>query len=271
MPHLFRPQFLLLFLVSLTMGCANPYQKFYTDQLGGKRLADFPNVEPHVGEPALYTTDNMERDVRAMMENGFATVGYSYFNSGPVDTGGAVAQGKSVGASVVIVQSRYTHTVTGSIPYTVQNPNETVTTFSQGSINGRGGYANYSGTSLTTVPGGSTTYQMPYSVQRSDYVATYWVKRKPLILGIIVSDLPDGVRQKLQTNRGVLVLIIVTGSPAFKADVLKGDVITGIGNDSVDDKRSFLENAMKYVGKQTTLKIIREGRKMEITVTLNAR
>ncbi len=203
-----------------------------------------------------------------MVENGFAAIGYSSFNSGPVDASAALKQGKAVGAAIVIVQSRYTHTVTGSIPYTVQNPDQIVTTYSQGNIYGTGGYANFRGTSLSTVPGGSTTYQVPYSVDRSDYVATYWVKRKPPVLGVIGSDLPDAIRQKLQTNRGVLVIAVLKGSPAYNADVLKGDVLVGIDNDSTPDARSFLDIVAKYAGKSVTLKILRDGRKMDISLTL---
>lgn len=266
-----RTTYLLCFVVALATGCANPYEKFYHDQLGGKRLSELPNIEPHTGAPVLYTTDDMARDTQAMVENGFATVGYSSFNSGPVDASGALAQGKAVGAAMVIVQSRYTHTVTGSIPYTVQNPDQTVTTYTQGNIYGSGGSANFNGTSTSTVPGGTTTYQIPYNVNRSDYLATYWVKRKTPALGVIVVNLPDSIRQKLQTNRGVLAVAIMRGSPAFKADVLKGDVIVGIGTDSIDDVPSFAQCVPKHMGKQATLKIIRDGRKMNIDVTLNSR
>ena len=123
---------------------------------------------------------------------------------------------------------------------------------------------------ILMVPGGSTTYQVPYSVNRSDYLATYWIKRKPPILGILVTDLPDAVRQKLQTNRGVLVLTVMKGSPAFFADVLKGDVLISIDNDDTPDARSFQTTLAKAARKSVTLKIVRDMREMNIKVTLKA-
>ena len=261
--------YLSLPLVTIVAGCANPYQKFYHDQLFGRHVNEVPSLEVTTASPSLYSTENMPRDNQAMVENGFALIGYSTFNSGPVDSNKAMDHAKNVGAVVVIVQSRYTHTVTGSVPYTVQNPDQTVTTMTQGNIYGSGGYSNFSGTSISTVPGGSTTYQMPYSIDRSDFVATYWVKRKPPALGIIVADLPDTLRQKLQRNRGVVVLAVLKGSPAFTADILKGDVVVGIDGDTTNDSRSFLEVITKYLGKPVTIKIIRDGKPMEISLTLN--
>ena len=260
---------LLLPLIAIFVGCANPYEKFYHDQLFGRHINEVPSLEITSVSPSLYATENMPRDLQAMVENGFALIGYSTFNSGPVDSNKAMEHAKNLGAAVVIVQSRYTHTVTGSVPWTVQNPDQTVTTMTQGNLYGSGGYSTFSGTSTSTAPGGSTTYQMPYSVDRSDYVATYWVKRKPPALGIIVADLPDTLRQKLQRNRGVVVLAVLKGSPAFAADILKGDVVVGIDGDATNDPRSFLEVAIKYRGKRVTIKIIRDGKPMNIDLTLN--
>ncbi len=46
-----------------------------------------------------------------MMEDGYFMVGYSSFNGGNVDINGSLTQAKRVHASVVIVYSKYTNTV----------------------------------------------------------------------------------------------------------------------------------------------------------------
>jgi len=93
-----------------------------------------------------------------------------------------------------------------------------------GSAYGYGGYASYSGTAYTTTYGSKTTY-IPYTVHRSDYLATYWIKMKPPIFGTHIKDLTPEIRQQIGSNKGMLVYAVIKGSPAFEADILKGDVL----------------------------------------------
>jgi hypothetical protein len=122
---LWTTSFLLLILFG---GCVKPYSEFYTDQLGGRSISEFPSLVANEGDPQLYSTSDHERDGRALRENGYVLIGYSTFNAGAVDSEEAIRQAKKVGAAVVLIQSQYTNTVTGTIPYTVQNPSQTVTT-----------------------------------------------------------------------------------------------------------------------------------------------
>jgi serine protease Do len=253
----------------LLAGCANPYAQFYTDQLGGRSIEEFPIIDPHKGEPQLYSTNDHERDGRALLENGFVLIGYSSFNAGPVDSKNAVGHAKKVGATIVLVQSQYTNTVTGAIPYTVQNPSQTATTYHSGSVYGSGGYGSYSGTSTTTVPGGYTTHQIPYSVNRYDYAATFWAKSKPLSLGVHTNDLTDEMRRAIGSNRGVVVNVVVKGSPAFNADIMRGDIITMINDEMITDAQSFGAIVSRYAGQDVVLHTYREGRKREVVLRLN--
>jgi hypothetical protein len=254
---------------TLLVGCAGPYGQFYHEQLGGQPVTSFRHFEIAQGDPTVIETDNMDRDAHSMLENGFVMIGYSSFNAGPVPVDGAKAQARKVGAAAVLVQSRYTNTVSGSMPMVVQNPDQTVTTYLQGNVYGRGGYASYSGTSTSTVPGGYTTYQIPYSVQRFDYLATYWVHTKPPILGVMGVDLPDDIRRQLQTNHGVLITAVRKNSPAFEADLLKGDVIRTIDGEAVSDQKGFLALLEKDAGKRVVLGIVRGSQPKDVSLTLN--
>jgi hypothetical protein len=256
-------------LLILLSGCANPYGQFYTDQLGGRSIHDFPMLVASEGNPQLYSTSDHERDGRALLENGYVLIGFSTFNAGPVDSKQAMRQGKKVGAALVMVQSQYTNTVTGTIPYTVQNPSQTVTTYHSGSIYGSGGYGGYSGTSTTTVPGGYTTQQIPYSVNRFDYAATFWAKSKPLVLGVHVNDLNDDLRKEIGSNRGVVVDVVVKGSPAFNADIIRGDIVTRINEEVVSDVQSFGTTVGRYAGQEVILRTYRDGQEREVKLLLN--
>jgi hypothetical protein len=103
-------------LLILLDGCANPYTQFYTDQLGGRSIHEFPMIAVSEADPQLYATSDHERDGRALLENGYVLIGYSTFNAGAVDSEQAVRQARKVGAALVLIQSQYTNTVTGSIP-----------------------------------------------------------------------------------------------------------------------------------------------------------
>jgi hypothetical protein len=116
-------------VIVLTLsGCVNPYTQFYTDRLGGRAVTSIPWIVPSSEEPKVYTTVDHDRDTRAMLENGYLLIGFSSFNAGNASQAQAIEHARNVGAAVVLLQSKYTNTVSGSIPWTVQNPSQTVTT-----------------------------------------------------------------------------------------------------------------------------------------------
>lgn len=201
-------------------GCANPYSTYYKDHTGGMNIAESSNVIMPTGEPRLIQGSNVEADGLRMLEMGSLLLGESSFNAGPTNQNLAIGHAKKVHADTVIVYSRYTNTVSGSMPLTLPN---TQTSYHSGSIYGSGGgYANYSGSSTTY--GTSTTY-MPYHVNRSDYYATFWIRAKRMSLGVHFNDLTDELRRKVDSNKGVYIVVVVKDSPAYDAVLLKGDII----------------------------------------------
>ena len=256
-------------LLLLFTGCANPYSRFYTDQLGGQSIHEVRALITHEGEPRLYATSDHGRDSRALQENNYYRIGYSNFNASAIDSKKALRQAKKVGAAIVLIQSRYTNTVTGSIPYTVSNPSQTVTSHHSGTVYASGGYGGYSGTSTTIVPGGYTTHQIPYSVNRYDYLATFWVKGTRPRLGVQPEDLSDDLRRKIGSNSGIVVSCVVKGSPAFKADIMRGDIITRINDEIVSDAQSLERSLDRFAGQEVVLLTLRDGRERRVELRLN--
>jgi len=105
-------------------------------------------------------------------------------------------------------------------------------------------------------------------VHRSDYGAIYFIKQRSA-LGIIMRDLTDAERQELQTNKGAAVRLIVDGTPAFDADILVGDVITGIDGVAVSSAQTFRELLRERRGRLVSLSILRRGQHIEKAVQLN--
>jgi len=271
--------FIIVGITFLIHGCVAPFSKFYNDQTGGVDITAIPTVVLSGGEPKLFRGNKEEDDSLKMLEDGYAMIGYSSFNAGNVDENGAISQAKKVHASVVIIYSKYTNTVSGTMPLTLPDT-QTSTTYGSGNVYGSGniygaggsayysGNANYSGSSTTTIYGSKTTY-IPYSVRRNDYLATYWVKLKPPTFGTHIKDLTTELRQEIGSNKGMLITAVIKDSPAFYADIFRGDVLRKIGNIEIYSSENFQEALKKYQGKSINVLIYRNGKEISKEVRLN--
>jgi S1-C subfamily serine protease len=180
-----------------------------------------------------------------------------------------VEYGHKLGAAAVVVYSRYTNTVVGAIPLVLPNPPVTSTTTMQGSIIGSGGSATYTGTATTTTPGGYTAHPIPYHVDRYDQAAGYFVKAGKFLLGGWSRDLNPEERARLERNRGVIVLALRKDSPAFRGDLLRGDVVIEFAGEPVESENQFEALVPRHAGESVMIKIIRGGSVRELQVKLN--
>ena len=264
--------FLILVVALLIPGCAAPFSKFYQGRTGGVDITTSPNVVLSKEEPKLFMGNNQEEDSIKMREDGYKLVGYSSFNGGPnVDVNDAIPQAQKVHAVVVIVYSQYTNTVSGTRRLSMPNTQTSSTSFS-GRTYGSGGNTNFSGNAQTTTRGTTTTY-IPYNVRRFDYLATYWIKLKKsaIIFGVSVQDLTTELRQELGSNKGLLIIAVIKGSPAFQADILRGDVLRRIGGIDLYGFETLQETVKKYQGQTVSVEIYRDGKKIEKKIKLNTR
>ncbi len=254
----------LLPLLFIFSSCANPYSNFYTDLTGGVDILENPNIIVPTDKPNLIQGSNIENDGIRMLENGYLLIGESSFNAGNAHQNMAIEHAKKVHADTVIVYSQYTNTLSGSMPLTVPN---TQTSYHSGNIYGSGGgFANYSGSSTTY--GTSTTY-MPYHIRRYGYYATFWIKAKPLSLGIRFDNLTDELRRKVESNKGVCIFVVVKDSPAFNADLLNGDIIRKCNNIEVVNASHFIDLLAENKGQQIELEIFRNGKTIVKQIQLN--
>lgn len=138
-----------LLIAFLLQGCATPFAQFYYDRTGGVDLTKAPSIVLPTGKPQVYRGNDPEQDALKMFEDNYNLVGYSSFNAGNVNETGAIAQAKKVHAAVVILYSKYTGTISGSIPLTLPDT-RTSSTSLYGNVYSSGGYASYSGTAYTT-------------------------------------------------------------------------------------------------------------------------
>jgi hypothetical protein len=199
---------------------------------------------------------------------GFAFIGHSSFNSGREERiDSAIDLAKELHADlVVIVDPRYTGSQTTAVPITTPT---TTTSFSTGSATAYGpnGVVNAFGSGTTTTIG-SVTNMVPVTIHRMDYSAAFFVKMK-VRFGAFFRDLNDEERQKLQTNKGAAIRLVVDNSPAFKADFLVGDIITSINGNKVESSRALLSSLESQTNQAVKFEIIRNNSTLEKSIRLS--
>lgn len=256
-------------LVSWMLGGCASYKRFYQDETGGiditkdHRFADAPT------DPIVTQGANPQSDSDRMVEDGYVQIGYIAFNgrADSADEDDAFTQAKRVHAHRVLVYFKYRGTVSGTMPLTLPST-QTSTTSVYGNAYGPGGPSTFSGTGYTTTYGTQTTY-IPYSVDRYDYLATFWTKRRSFVLGVYYDNLTPELRQALQTNKRVVVTVVVKGTPAFQADILRGDVLKAIGDTEIYDTASAQQAVESRAGQNVVIQIVRNGSPIQKEMRLN--
>lgn len=252
------------------VGCASGYKEFYKPVTGAtpERIAA-TRVGPPPATPAIERVASSDMQVIAdqYTKRGYGLIGFSSFNSGeaPSDDA-AIRQGADVKADLVVIMNpRYTGSVTSAVPITVPT---TTTSFSRGSATayGPGGPVTAYGSGTTTTYGTSTT-MVPITVNRQDFGAAYFVKRKWSI-GIVPRDLTDEERRALQSNRGIAIRLVVDGSPAFNEDILPGDFLTEIDGAPVTNVAALGPLIQEREGRRISVTLVRNGNRLVKSVQL---
>jgi hypothetical protein len=263
---------ILALVVLMLAGCATSgYSQFYQSMSGitpaniaQARAAPPPQV------PALEHAAGPGPQVQAAYgRRGYVMIGYSSFNSGHSERdAGALAQGAKVQADlVVVIDPHYTGSLTATVPITTPT---TQTSYTNGSATayGPGGSATAYGNATTTTYGSQTTY-VPMTVNRFDYDALYFIKQGHMAFGANCRDASDAEHRTLQSNRGAYVLWVVDGTPAFKSDVLAGDMIVAIDGSPVYGYQGYLDLLGQKRGQKVDVTIVRNGESITKSVLLN--
>jgi serine protease Do len=267
---------IIIFLALLVQSCAQSgYKKFYTPYVDAQTLLDVELLQEGE-EVKIYGSDNFERDTLVLQSKNYIPVGYSSFNGGYEDTKKAGAQAKLVGATVVLVTSKYTNTQTTTS--TLLLP-DNKTTYHSGTANANTTYSSngsYIGSSNSngTYNGTSTTYgtkAVPITTnqRRYDQGAVYFIKsNKKYKFGVLLFDLTPEQRNLLERNTGVQVKVVIEDSPAFYSNILAGDFLTAVDGQLIKNTEqgvNLMGNVSSHA-KYSTLTVIRNGTKKDIKV-----
>lgn len=91
----------------------------------------------------------------------------------------------------------------------------------------------------------------------------------PAYVGVYVEDLTGWQVEHFKTNRGVLIIGVVDGSPAQRYGLATGDIIRTVGADSVESVRRFRQVVVQSrPGERMTFDVLRDGRPLKVTLEM---
>ena len=251
-------------------GCENPYHKNYLSTIQKWPGGVASRVLKPEGEPKLVTSTNMKNDSHSLLEDGYVLLGRAKFRDPTLDESQAIEQGKAVGAWVVLVSHQYVNTVTESVPFGQWTPDQTTVTEQTAQIQRDPNKppVTVQNQTVQTVQGQFQTTYVPVNMDYYEYSATFWAKAKPSPIGVLVESLNDDQKKQLQTNKGVVVEVVIRGTPAYEADVLKGDVLTSLADEQIQTPDQFFDIVGRHQGEPVTLILIRDGQAKTLSLTL---
>ncbi len=233
---------LLTLALTLLGGCANGFSDFYTQNVNSIE-AERELILLKAGEmPVIYESDNPDRDIDILKSKNHVLLGHSLFNGKIHSKDLLIQQAIKVKATHVVYTSKYTNSQITSSPLILPN--------------GFGGF------SSTTMIGQQL---------RFDQLAAFMAKSKTKPrFGIGPEDLNPETRKNLGTNKGVLVMIVFDDTPAFNANLFKGDVITHVNNREILNTEHLgrVLNAIPEDTKAVDLSILRDGKVIHLVLNL---
>jgi hypothetical protein len=261
-------------------GCAtNPFAQYYqgyTNQMPAslQRRLLAPSSTPQI---VTTSAQRYAEEARRLEEEGYAILGSTSFWGFNPTHEQIREQAKKVGADVAIWASDYSHTEQGVRPIFTYLPGETYTTTHYGSATAdvygtaghASGYGTYSGTSTTTTPGSIDTGYVPYQRRIYNHGASFWRRTKPAVFGATLGPIPEDLRAILQRNTGAYVKLVMLDGPAFRANIMRGDIVIQLADKPVNSFQELLDVLPSFAGKKVSLKLLRGGQTLDIEVQLN--
>lgn len=263
-----RVQALFVIVFIALAGCTNAYRDNYVSFApAGQDARELPGYDASIVDIQVYGSNNLDRDILDWMTRGYVPVGQASFSASGnyLSLDDAKAQAKIVGAHAVLMSSKYSHMNSGAVPIYVPNSQTSYTT---GSATVAGPYGTATGYgSATTTTHGSTPMMMPYSVALYDAAAVFLVRRK-FAFGVFGEKAPDDFYKQQGNNQGVRIKVVVEGSPAFRAGLMRGDIIMSVGTVAVYTEEDVRNTVATHGPGALAVEIIRDDKRLKKTVDI---
>lgn len=197
-------------------------------------------LQHEAGGPKVYRGEDQVDDNQRMLENGYDMLGYSEFIAGPdLSPDLVLQQAKSIHADMALIYAR----LAGEVPLSIK-------------LQQLRDQAKNADGSTSAAPA-QTSYT---------YFTSYWARLAPPVLGVHVMSPAEDV-----ASSGVEIIAVIKDSPAAKAGLRDGDILTRIGDMPLKNPLNLTEAARKYAGQKVNVTLMREGRSDQVQVALNKR
>jgi hypothetical protein len=220
-------------------GCASPVDKYFHPVTSN--VGSYPKT---CTAPEIRAVRKSSGGLQKSLRDRWVEVGYSSWNGEDDDIQDAIIKkSKLIDACLVLVYTKQTGSELEEMP-----------------VDGYMGSPFYGGY-YGAYYGGFDSY-MPYSVPLYQYDIYFLAQMRVFHTGLYIADLDNAARKLIDSNKGVIVTLVVNNSPAYNADIIPGDIITKIGKYNLTNDESF-DNAVDfYQGESATFIVNRSGKKL---------
>lgn len=258
------------YAMALTSGCAKNYcAKFYQSTNPNEA-----QLESYSKNTRIVRTLDIVNDHKGFIKQGYVTIGRSTFwQDGNIPEKYLIAQGKKVGADVVLFQEDHTGSYLQSGTTYDYMPEQTINTQGTATVTGLGAYgnrtANVDYSSQSTAPAKMQARTTINTVHRFTCDTVFMRKGKAPIHGLVLAELTSAQKREIESNNGASVLFTVNSSPAYDADIIDGDVILDINDNKVKSAKFASSLLSELAGSEVTIKVWRGGKVISRKVKLN--
>ena len=208
-------------------------QNFFSSSFVDAKQTNAKHIIPAT-DPKIYAGADKIADKQRMEEKGFELIGYSDFKAGDIPPEMAMPQAKKIHAELVLVYSERSDHPSASAK--VQQLREA-----------------------------KKTGQAPVEAGASySYFASYWAKIAKPSIGVHVK-----VPEKDDDSEGLQILVVLDGSSAQKAGLIKGDYLISMCEVKLNKAPDLAEVVKKYAGQTLDVVYVRNRMRDEAKMTLD--
>jgi hypothetical protein len=233
---------LMGFIISYANADENLYEKNYQEQ----NIYHLASMQANP-DTKMYVSNHRDEDNISMLENGYDMMGNSGFEAGDVPADLALKHAKSIKADVVLVYTKYG--ASKSADSKMQMIKEAVKAGKE--LNEK------------DVADNPMVYR---------YYASYWAKMPPPTLGVhIIKLVPKSNIANTEENagKGLRILAVIKGSPAFTAGLLRGDQLLAINDTTLEKPEDLTSFVSKNHGATVNIRYMRDDTEYSQAVKLN--
>lgn len=233
---------LLMFLTACSI--TNTYTEFYNQNKDNSCNVENQTFNTNQSLE-IRKSEKIDEEYLSLLSNNYKCLGSSSFEwirfSNKAQLKGITKLAKNIGATNVLYSCDYVRTIKSNSTTTVFNNNGTMTT-------------------APTTP----------DIDKYLYKAYFLVKMTDLpLIGFMYKNISDDEKINIKRNTGIQVSIVYKDSPAYYANIVRGDVIIGINDIEIRNSNEFCEIMKKYKKEdKITLTVIRQYQEAKISFKL---